>query len=111
MIIRVINESPLVWPAKGQNRVRLTVDRVDQSGQAALDALKFELPRDIEPGGVAEIAFKSLKGDGLRGCWHEIGLFVEGVGPFKGAGRTRTLCLFTEGLERAAGIGRDNDAP
>ena len=111
MIIRVTNESPLVWPAKGQNRVRLTVDRVDQSGQAALDALKFELPRDIEPGGVAEIAFKSLKGDGLRGCWHEIGLFVEGVGPFKGAGRTRTLCLFTEGLERAAGIGRDNDAP
>ena len=111
MIIRVINESPLVWPAKGQNRVRLTVDRVDQSGQAALDALKFELPRDIEPGGVVEIAFKSLKGDGLRGCWHEIGLFVEGVGPFKGAGRTRTLCLFTEGLERAAGIGRDNDAP
>ncbi len=111
MIIRVINESPLVWPAKGQNRVRLTVDRVDQSGQAALDALKFELPRDIEPGGVAEIAFKSLRGDGLRGCWHEIGLFVEGVGPFKGAGRTRTLCLFTEGLERAAGIGRDNDAP
>ncbi len=111
MIIRVTNESPLVWPAKGQNRVRLTVDRVDQSGQAALDALKFELPRDIEPGGVAEIAFKSLRGDGLRGCWHEIGLFVEGVGPFKGAGRTRTLCLFTEGLERAAGIGRDNDAP
>ncbi len=111
MIIRVTNESPLVWPAKGQNRVRLTVDRVDQSGQAALDALKFELPRDIEPGGVAEIAFKSLRGDGLRGCWHEIGLFVEGVGPFKGAGRTRTLCLFTEGHERAAGIGRDNDAP
>jgi len=110
MIIRVTNESPLVWPAEGRDRVRLTVDRIDQSGQVALDALKFELPRDIEPGGAAEIALKSLKGDGLRGCWHEIGLFVEGVGPFKGAGRTRTLCLFTEGLELASRIGRGNDA-
>jgi glycosyltransferase involved in cell wall biosynthesis/SAM-dependent methyltransferase len=110
MIIRVTNESPLVWPAEGRDRVRLTVDRIDQSGQVVFDALKFELPRDIEPGGAAEIALKSLKGDGLRGCWHEIGLFVEGVGPFKGAGRTRTLCLFTEGLELASGIGRDNDA-
>jgi glycosyltransferase involved in cell wall biosynthesis/SAM-dependent methyltransferase len=110
MIIRVTNESPLVWPAEGRDRVRLTVDRIDQYGQVALDALKFELPRDIEPGAAAEIALKSLKGDGLRGCWHEIGLYVEGVGPFKGAGRTRTLCLFTEGLELASGIGRDNDA-
>jgi len=106
----VTNESPLVWPAEGRDRVRLTVDRIDQYGQVALDALKFELPRDIEPGAAAEIALKSLKGDGLRGCWHEIGLYVEGVGPFKGAGRTRTLCLFTEGLELASGIGRDNDA-
>ncbi|MGA8169354.1 MAG: glycosyltransferase [Methylocystis sp.] len=110
MIIRVTNQSPRVWPAEGQNRVRLTVDRIDQGGQLTLDALKFELPRDVEPGGVAEIALKSVKGAGLNGCWHEIGLFVEGAGPFKGAGRTRTLCLFTEGLEQASRIGRDNDA-
>jgi hypothetical protein len=108
--IRVTNKSPLAWRAEGRNRVRLTVDRIDQNGQVTFDALQFELPHDIAPGGVGEVSLKSLKRAGLQGCWHEIGLIVDGVGPFKGAGRTRTLCLFTENLELAPQIGRDGDA-
>ena len=110
MIIRARNESPLVWRAEGRDRVRLSVDRVDQNGRVDLDALRFDFPRDIAPGGVGEIALKSIKGDGARGCWWEIGLFIDGVGPFKGAGRARTPRLFTETLERAPLIGRDDDA-
>ena len=75
-----------------------------------IDALQLDLPRDIEPGRFDEIPVKLLKGAGVHGCWHEIGLFVEGVGPFKGAGRARTLCLFTEELVLAPQIERGGDA-
>jgi len=108
--IRVYNKSPLTWRAKGENRVRLTVDKVDQNGLMDIDALQIDLPHDIEPGRFGEIPVKLLKGAGVHGCWHEIGLFVEGVGPFKGAGRARTLCLFSEELVLASQNERGGDA-
>ena len=95
---------------KARTACAFRVDRVDQNGRVDCDALRFDFPRDIAPGGVGDIALKSLKGDGLRGRWCEIGLFIDGVGPFKGAGRARTLRLFTETLELAPLIGRDDDA-
>jgi glycosyltransferase involved in cell wall biosynthesis/SAM-dependent methyltransferase len=107
--VRMTNESPLVWRAEGCGRVRLTVDKIAQNGQVSFDALQFELPGDMAPGDVGEIFLKVIRGVGLDGCWHEIGLFIDGVGPFKGAGRTRTLRLFAEGLELApqSGLGFD----
>ncbi len=108
--IRVFNKSQLIWRAKGENRIRLSVDKIDQNGLVDIDALQLDLPRDIEPGRFDEIPIKLLKGAGVHGCWHEISLFVEGVGPFKGAGRARTLCLFTEELVLASQIERGGDA-
>jgi glycosyltransferase involved in cell wall biosynthesis/SAM-dependent methyltransferase len=108
--IRVTNESSLVWRAEGPGRVRLTVDIIAQNGQVFFDALRFELPRDIPPGGVGEIPLRIIRGVGLNGCWREIGLFIDGVGPFKGAGRARTLRLFAEGLELAPRNGLGFDA-
>jgi glycosyltransferase involved in cell wall biosynthesis/SAM-dependent methyltransferase len=108
--IRVTNESPLVWRAEGPGRVRLSVDTIAQDGRVSFDAQRFELPRDIPPGGVGEIPIKIVRGVGLDGCWREIGLFIDGVGPFKGAGRARTLRLFAEGLELAPPNGLGFDA-
>lgn len=101
-IVRVLNKSPLPWLHEGATRVRLTVDRVDQSGFVALDVFAFDLPCDVAPGGSVEIPIKAVVNGGVRGSWHEIGLYAEGAGPFKGAGRSRTVCLFAERLEAAA---------
>jgi hypothetical protein len=107
--IRIFNASPLTWQANGPQRIRLTVDRVDQNGLVRLDAQSLDLPRDIAPGGALEIAIKAIKGAGVFGCWHEIGLYAEGAGPFKGAGRTKTVCVFAETLQAAA-LACDGDA-
>ena len=108
-IVRVLNRSRLLWRCEGAARVRLTVDRVDQNGLVALDVLTVDLPRDVEPGGVVEIPIKAVA-NVVNGCWYEIGLYAEGAGPFKGAGRTRTVCLFAERLEAAPDLRLDVDA-
>lgn len=100
-IVRIVNKSPVVWPSSGPNRIRLSVDRVDQEGMVTFDALNFALPHDIEPGRAAEIPIKATIGSNVRGCWHEIGLYAENAGPFKGTGRIRPVCIFAEGLEAA----------
>jgi glycosyltransferase involved in cell wall biosynthesis/SAM-dependent methyltransferase len=109
VIVRIVNRSRLLWRCEGAARVRLTVDRVDQNGLVALDVLAVDLPRDVEPGGVAEIPFKVVASS-VNGCWYEIGLYAEGAGPFKGAGRARTVCLFAERLEAAPALRLDDDA-
>lgn len=97
-VIKLVNVSPIIWRAAGPHRVRLTVDRVDQNGMIILDAQSFDLPHDIPPGGGCELTIRAIKRDGVRGCWHEIGLYVEGAGPLKGAGRTKTVSVFAEEL-------------
>jgi glycosyltransferase involved in cell wall biosynthesis/SAM-dependent methyltransferase len=98
-VVRIVNHSPLTWLATGPCRVRLTVDRVDQDGRVTADAQAFDLPHDLAPGGELEISIRAIKGEGVHGCWHEIGLYAEGAGPFKGAGRARVACVFAEALE------------
>jgi hypothetical protein len=108
-IVRIVNVSPLTWLASGPRRIRLTVDRVDQNGLVALDAQSFDLPADVAPGEALDIPIKAVKGSGVFGCWHEIGLYAEGAGPFKGAGRARTVCVFAETLQEAD-FAHDGDA-
>jgi glycosyltransferase involved in cell wall biosynthesis/SAM-dependent methyltransferase len=109
-IVRAVNKSPVVWPASGPYRVRLTVDRIDQNGLVTFDALAFALPDDIEPGRSVEIPIKATIGSNLRGCWHEIGLYAENAGPFKGTGRMRPVCIFAERLDAAPNQLDDGDA-
>ena len=109
-VIRIVNISPVSWMAGGPNRMRLTVDRVDQDGLITVDALSFDLPHDIPPDGVCMLPIRAIKHDGARGCWHEIGLYVEGGGPLKGAGRTKTVSVFAEELCAAPELQRDDYA-
>jgi glycosyltransferase involved in cell wall biosynthesis/SAM-dependent methyltransferase len=108
--LRLVNTSPLTWPAAGAGRVRLTVDKVDQDGLVTLDAQAFDLPRDVAPGETLEIPVRAVRGAGVFGLWHEIGLYAEGAGPFKGAGRAGTARLFAEALEWAPARACDGDA-
>jgi glycosyltransferase involved in cell wall biosynthesis/SAM-dependent methyltransferase len=109
-LVRVTNLSPLDWLAAGPARVRLSVDRVDQDGLVALDAQAFDLPHDLPPGAAADIPIRVIRGDGFFGQWHEIGLYAEGAGPFKGAGRVRPVCVFAESLEATGTSAADVDA-
>jgi hypothetical protein len=70
----------------------------------------FDLPRDVEPGEVVEIPIRAATNEGMNGCWYEIGLYAQGAGPFKGAGRSRTVCIFAEWLELAPDLKLDTDA-
>jgi glycosyltransferase involved in cell wall biosynthesis/SAM-dependent methyltransferase len=97
-IIRVANVSPLSWPAQGPDRVRLTVDRVDQNGLVTRDAQSFDLPRDVPPGENLEISLRAVSEPSLGDCWHEIGLYAEGRGPFKGTGRSKIVSIFATEL-------------
>ena len=87
--VRAVNKSPLPWACEGAARIRLTVDRIDQNGLATLDVMAFDLPRDVEPGGVVELPIRAATNGGANSCWYEIGLYAQGAGPFKGAGRSR----------------------
>jgi hypothetical protein len=98
-IVRIENVSPSRWLARGPDRIRLTVDRVDQNGLVSRDAHSFDLPNDVEPGEATEVAIRAIKGAGVGGCWHEIGLYAEGRGPFIGVGRTGIVSVFAESLE------------
>ena len=109
-IIRVLNTSPLPWLCEGVSRIRLTVDRVDQNGLVTRDVAAFDLPSDVAPGGVVEMPIRAIVSPGMNGCWHEIGLYAEGAGPFKGAGRSRCVCLFAERLEAAPNLRIGGDA-
>jgi glycosyltransferase involved in cell wall biosynthesis/SAM-dependent methyltransferase len=107
-LVRVRNLSPLTWNAAGPHRIRLTVDRIDQNGRVTLDIQGLDLPCDLGPGEALEIPVRALKGAGVSGCWHEIGLFAEDAGPFKGAGRTKTVAVFAETLVAAPERLRDD---
>ena len=106
-LIKLTNASPVNWTATGPHRLRLTVDRVDQEGLVTLDAQSFDLPTDIPPGGTLELPIRAIKRDGVHGRWHEIGLYIEGGGPLKGAGRARTVSVFAEELLSAPDLQRD----
>ena len=108
--VRVTNLSPLVWPASGPGRVRLSIDTVDQQGMVTLDACAIDLPEDLPPGALAEIPLRAGRGAGAAGRWWEIGLFLEGAGAFKGAGRARPACLFAEHLAPAVAKAADDHA-
>jgi glycosyltransferase involved in cell wall biosynthesis/SAM-dependent methyltransferase len=105
--VRVVNLGPLVWPAAGPARVRLSVDVVDQDGMVTQDARSLDLPHDVGPGGDAVIPLWIARGGGLGGRWWEIGLYAEGAGPFAGAGRARPACVFAETLEAAPAADAD----
>jgi SAM-dependent methyltransferase len=109
-IIRIANASPLPWPASGPDRIRLTVDRVDQNGRLTADAQSFALPRDLQPGEALGVPIRAIKGAGVAACWHEIGLYAESMGPFKGAGRTKAVSIFAEDLQPAADLQTGGDA-
>lgn len=97
-LVAISNASPVAWLATGTRRVRLSVAEVDQDGRVVPDVRGFDLPCDLQPGQSTEIAIRAIKGEGVRGRWHQIGLFVEGAGPFEGTGRTKTVSLFAEAL-------------
>jgi glycosyltransferase involved in cell wall biosynthesis/SAM-dependent methyltransferase len=97
--VRVTNTIPLTWRHRGPGAVCLSVDRRDQNGLVQLEAQKLLLPQDVPAGGSCSIALRAEVGLGLAGVWHEIGLFAQGMGSFKGAGRSRTVTLFAETLE------------
>jgi len=109
-IVRAMNKSPLLWACEGTTRIRFTVDRVDQNGLVTLDVLAFDLPRDVEAGGFVELPIRATTNGGVRGCWYEIGLYAQGAGPFKGAGRSQTVCVFAESLEAALDLSLESDA-
>ncbi len=97
-IVGITNRSPLPWRATGQNRIRLCVDRIDQSGFVQKDVLGFALPHDIAPQKRTEMRLEATKDLGKPGCWFEIGLYVDSIGPFKAVGRTNTVSIFAETL-------------
>ena len=108
--IRAWNRSPLPWCQKGDGRIRLSVDRVDQNGLVARDMMKIALPADVPPGGHVDMPVIAVRGSGGDSYWYEIGLYLEGAGPFKGAERTKTLAVFAETLRAADGQGGAFDA-
>jgi glycosyltransferase involved in cell wall biosynthesis/SAM-dependent methyltransferase len=109
--IRAWNRSPLIWRHEGHGRVRLSIDRVDQNGLVARDMMKIALPADIPPDGHADVPVLAIQGSGRHSYWYEIGLYLDGAGPFKGAGRTKTLAVFAESLEVAKSGNGVLDAP
>jgi glycosyltransferase involved in cell wall biosynthesis/SAM-dependent methyltransferase len=109
-IIRIANVSPLPWPATGPDRVRLTIDRVDQNGRLTADAQSLDLPHDLQPGGALEVPIRAIVGAGVGACWHEIGLYAEGRGPFRGAGRTKIVSIFATDLQPAPDLQAGSDA-
>jgi len=94
--IAVTNKSPLRWKARGDNCVQLCVDRIDQSGFVVKNYDVFSLPHDLDPQEKAEIIFSVNRGAGTASAWFEIGLYLQGVGAFKEAGRTNTVSVFAE---------------
>lgn len=109
-IVKITNVSPTLWLATGPQRMRLTVDRVDQNGLVTLDAQSFDLARDVAAGSALEIPIKAIKGSEGAECWHEIGLYLEGAGPLKGAGRIKTVSVFAQRLQAAPELQCDDDA-
>jgi glycosyltransferase involved in cell wall biosynthesis/SAM-dependent methyltransferase len=108
--IRAWNRSPILWRQKGEGRIRLCVDRIDQNGLVAHDMMQIALPADLPPGGFADVPVFAIQGFGRHSFWYEIGLYLDGAGPFKGAGRTKTLAVFAESLRVADDRGVDFDA-
>jgi SAM-dependent methyltransferase len=109
--IRTWNRSPILWRRKGEGCIRLSVDRVDQNGLVTRDMMKITLPTDLPPGSHADVSVVAIQGSGRHSYWYEVGLYLDGAGPFKGAGRTKTLAVFAESLEVADGRNEDLDAP
>ena len=97
----------IVWRRNGEGRIRLSVDRIDQNGLVTRDIMKIALPADLPPGGHADVSVMVIQGSGRHSYWYEIGLYLDGAGPFKGAGRTKTLAIFAESLEAADGRNGD----
>ncbi len=96
LLIQAGNTGPNPWSAEGPSRIRITVDCTDQAGRVAADILAVDLPHDVAPGAGAEVALRVERGSEGQGSWYEIGLFAEGVGPLKPAGRANTVCIFAE---------------
>ena len=90
--------------------MRLSLDEVDQDGLVRLETQSIDLPVDLAPGDSAHILLRAVRGQGFGGRWHEIGLYAEGAGPFKGAGRTGTASVFAETVEAMQAPGLDVDA-
>jgi SAM-dependent methyltransferase len=109
-IIKIMNPSLRTWLAEGPQRMRLTVDRVDQNGLVSLDAQSFDLSEDLAPGAVLSIPVRALRDPEGQEYWHEIGLYLNGAGPLKGAGRTKTVSIFARELQLAPELQHDNDA-
>ena len=97
--IRVTNTSRVPWRCEGQSSICLSIDRRDQNGLFFAEVMKLPLPRDLAPGESCDVGLSARVGAGLTSAWYEIGLFAEGMGAFKGAGRTRNVNLFTEVIE------------
>lgn len=104
----ITNQSPLVWTAEGPGKVRLSVDLVDQDGLVAPDAQTFDLPCDLGPGQRIKLRLRVIKGLETPGRWHEIGLYLDGAGPFRGTGRLRPARIFAEALQIT--LGREDAA-
>jgi glycosyltransferase involved in cell wall biosynthesis/SAM-dependent methyltransferase len=109
--IRAWNRSPIIWRRTGESRTCLSVDRVDQNGLVTRDMMKIALPADVPPGSHATVPVTAIPGSGRHSCWYEIGLYLDGAGPFKGAGRTKTLAIFAESLRVADSRLGELDAP
>lgn len=108
--IRAWNRSPIVWRSTGIERIQLSVNRIDQYGVVTPDTIRISLPSDVPPGCYGDIPITAVIGTGLRLCWYEIGLFLNGAGSFSGAGRTKTLTIFAEEIRIADWQG-NVDAP
>ena len=109
--IRAWNRSPIIWRRTGEGSTCLSVDRVDQNGLVTRNMMTITLPADVPPGSYANVSITAIPGSGRHSCWYEIGLYLDGAGPFKGAGRTKTLAIFAESLRVADGRQGDIDAP
>lgn len=108
--VRVSNTSRLPWRHQGPGSVCLSVDRRDQNGLIDFEVQKLPLLHDLPPGGSCEISFCAPIRGGLSSAWYEIGLFAHGMGPFKGAGRSRSVTLFAEAIEPLTGAESSHDA-
>jgi glycosyltransferase involved in cell wall biosynthesis/SAM-dependent methyltransferase len=97
-IVAITNKSSLTWIATGLHRIRLCVDKIDQHGFVQHNVQYIDLPCDVAPGETVEIRIAAAKGLGKPGCWFEIGLCIDTVGPFKNAGRANTISIFAENL-------------
>jgi len=96
--LEIINHSRSVWPASGPQCVRGSISRMRQSGQVEPDVISFALPRDLQPGAAARFHVAAAAARGADGSWFEVGLVLEGCGPFAEAGRCRTVSLFADSL-------------